>query len=277
MLIKKLIKKIGFKLSNIVISNNRFAGRIQAAVLFRTIPKDKNIRYLDIGSGTGHISLDLLKKGAKVISLDSSIEKVSIFNSKIKNSSFSSNSYSIVAKGEELPFKKETIELVICNSVLEHTDNDIEIIKEIDTVMKKQGVLAITVPNKEIRFAQRFQGVWKLLLKLNPSLKRIIFTKKFHNINSISQARFFLESYFNHIHLYTIESISDTIGDRFEIVSIDYYMQIFGAVSHDLLYSIRGMNYILPKIIMLFISRLDNIFFRNLNGKGFAIIFKKVR
>lgn len=53
----------------------------------------------------------------------------------------------VVAKGEKLPFKKETFDLVVSFQVLEHVSDPFKIINEIGRVLKKDGYLYLAFPN----------------------------------------------------------------------------------------------------------------------------------
>ena len=49
----------------------------------------------------------------------------------------------------DLPFKKLEFDLIICNHVLEHIDEDLKAMKEIYRVLKKGGVGILQVPIDE--------------------------------------------------------------------------------------------------------------------------------
>jgi len=45
-----------------------------------------------------------------------------------------------------MPFKENSFDLVLCNHVLEHVDNDIKALKEIKRVLKRDGIGIVQVP-----------------------------------------------------------------------------------------------------------------------------------
>ncbi|MDO8141246.1 MAG: class I SAM-dependent methyltransferase [Candidatus Brocadiales bacterium] len=52
----------------------------------------------------------------------------------------------IYASAHHLPFKKDTFDTVLCLEVLEHVERPLEVLKEIYAVLKKGGVLILSVP-----------------------------------------------------------------------------------------------------------------------------------
>ena len=58
----------------------------------------------------------------------------------------------LIADAHFLPFKDESFSQVVCTEVLEHLESPIQALREIKRVLKKKGVVFITVPNlTEIR------------------------------------------------------------------------------------------------------------------------------
>lgn len=51
-----------------------------------------------------------------------------------------------LAKGEELPFKGETFDLILSTQALEHVENPQKVIKEIHRICKTNGILFISLP-----------------------------------------------------------------------------------------------------------------------------------
>lgn len=137
-----------------------------------------NSRVLDLGSGIGLMLLSLKNMGAtEVIGLDRFIfpdEKENFFtinkfpglesiwqknNIKIKNGDVSN---------QKLPFKNESLDVVICEALIEHlADSPKELFKEVNRVLKKNGVFLVSTPNlatllKRIRFLFGRSPHWDL-------------------------------------------------------------------------------------------------------------------
>ncbi len=95
-------------------------------------------RILDFGCGPGG-NIDLLKKFGKVWGVDFSLEALNF----AKNKPFEELRRN---EPENIPFKDSEFDLVTAFDVLEHTENDLAIIKEINRVLKDDGFILLTVP-----------------------------------------------------------------------------------------------------------------------------------
>ena len=74
---------------------------------------------------------------------------------------------SVIGSGFHLPFKENSFDIVILAEVLEHLENPIEILKEINKVLKKDGRLLLTTPSSFSLY--RLIRFW--LLSKNPKNK----------------------------------------------------------------------------------------------------------
>lgn len=85
----------------------------------------KNESILDIGSGTCHNGELLIEKGYDITLLD------------VKNLSFVKNIKPIIYDGEIIPFKDNSFDISLLETVLHHTKKPIQIIKQAKRVSKK--------------------------------------------------------------------------------------------------------------------------------------------
>lgn len=100
--------------------------------------KKNNLKILDVGCGTGIVLLELNKYG-KTVGIDVSINSLKFCRRrKIENI--------LLSEAQELPFKKESFDLVMALDVIEHLDYDIQVMKEFKRICKKDGYLLVTVP-----------------------------------------------------------------------------------------------------------------------------------
>jgi len=98
-----------------------------------------NCLTLDIGCGTGSNLKILGSAGLNVIGLDQSIYALSLAKKKLKVPFVSGDI-------NNLPIRSNSVGLIIALDVLEHVDNDMNAIRELHQVLRKRGIIIITVP-----------------------------------------------------------------------------------------------------------------------------------
>lgn len=97
----------------------------------------ENPKILDIGCGTGK-NLEEFKQYGRTYGLDNSQEAIKFCQKRgLKNIK--------LGKAEKTPFKINSFDLITLLDVLEHTDDD-RALEEIYRILKKNGLLLITVP-----------------------------------------------------------------------------------------------------------------------------------
>ncbi|MBP9759478.1 class I SAM-dependent methyltransferase [Candidatus Dojkabacteria bacterium] len=102
----------------------------------------QNIKFLEVGCGLGYFSNKAFKMGAKVTGIDIGPKLVKINKKLTPKGTF------VVSSASKLPFKDNTFDVVLSTEVIEHVDNQKEALKEMCRVLKKNGVLVITTPNR---------------------------------------------------------------------------------------------------------------------------------
>lgn len=109
----------------------------------------KNMNVLDAGCGTGYGSLLLSQFAQKVTGIDISSESVEWCN---QHYSTQQNLKFIQASLDLLPFDDSEFDCIVIFEVIEHVNKDIQnkFLKEAKRVLKPEGVLVISTPNKEI-------------------------------------------------------------------------------------------------------------------------------
>ncbi len=111
----------------------------------------ENDLVLDAGCGFGRHSLEYLKRGARVFSLDMDMEsllKTRYVLAQLKEQIGPDASGFIVHSGDalNLPFRNDSFDRIICSEVMEHVTDDDRACRELARVLKKNGRIAITVP-----------------------------------------------------------------------------------------------------------------------------------
>jgi len=114
---------------------------------------------LDIAAGSGYVSVEMAKKGLKVIALE--ISEQSIKNLIEYKDTFSLNNLKpFLSKAEELPLRNESVDYVVANAILEHIFNERKAIKEWLRVLKPGGRIYTTVPLK-------YRYIWPFFWPVN--------------------------------------------------------------------------------------------------------------
>lgn len=108
----------------------------------KTIVKDKIV--LDIASGEGYGSYFLSKYAKKVIGVDISKETIKHAKSKYNNQ----NLEYIHGDVTNIPLEENIFDIVVSFETLEHHDKHEEMLKEVKRVLKDNGALIISTPDK---------------------------------------------------------------------------------------------------------------------------------
>lgn len=124
---------------------------------FRTI-KSKSV--IEVGTGSGYMAMSLAKLGAKVTACDITIKNLVAMKKLAESLGLKNNLSLVCCSADQLPFKKNSFDYFVLNSVLEHIPREKEVIKEIGRSLKRNGGLMITVPIK-------YKYIFPLLLPLN--------------------------------------------------------------------------------------------------------------
>jgi SAM-dependent methyltransferase len=121
-----------------------FASRTRAllGLLDRELAQN-NLRVLDVGCGAGNMILHLSRYGS-VVGIDNNPIPLEIAHQRGYDARLS--------QAEDMPFGDESFDLVTTLDVLEHSDDDLVILRECHRVCADGGLLAITVP--------AFQWLW---------------------------------------------------------------------------------------------------------------------
>jgi 2-polyprenyl-3-methyl-5-hydroxy-6-metoxy-1,4-benzoquinol methylase len=107
--------------------------------------KDKNV--LDLGCGVGSGSAVLIKKGASsVVGGDKSTDALAFFVKHYRQKDLSA----VCLSGDSLPFCSEKFDLIVAFEVIEHVDKYKTLLEECHKILKKDGVLLLSTPNKRV-------------------------------------------------------------------------------------------------------------------------------
>lgn len=187
----------------------------------------KNKVVLDIASGEGYGSFILSKKALEVIGVDVDFEAVNNANNKYLND----NLKYITGSAENIPLKTNSIDAVISFETIEHHDKHEEMLLEIKRVLKKDGLLIMSSPDKKYysdipKYKNKFHikelyfEEFEKLIKKHFKFSRF-YVQKAYNLNSIvadfvdfNKMTVYCGNHFNvlqeeNTHLYIITIASD--------------------------------------------------------------------
>lgn len=148
---KKQDKQYHEEKHTIVSYDRRITKKYQLEHKYYTVNKwiekmidEKTSLVLDFGCGTGSVTLQLLEKGIKTISCDASLGMLNELQRKAGARGL--KCICKVADVENLPFKNDTFEALVCTGVLHHLPDIKKAVKEQLRVIKKGGLLFIAEP-----------------------------------------------------------------------------------------------------------------------------------
>lgn len=103
----------------------------------------KNKKVLDVGAGTGRISLELFSLGAQVTALDVSEKILEVLKRKNKKIA------TVVGEAENLPFENESFDLVVSAFLIVHLKDPARFFDEVYRVLKPGGIFLVTNINQK--------------------------------------------------------------------------------------------------------------------------------
>lgn len=106
----------------------------------------QNYYVLDIGCGTGTLSLYLAARGNFVVGIDVSKKAIAICIRNANNLNLSRNISFLVSNFPHSSFKKK-FDLVICSEVIEHIEHDTVALKKIYELLNPKGIVILSTPS----------------------------------------------------------------------------------------------------------------------------------
>jgi len=120
--------------------------RVRASHVVRLLNPNPGDIILDAGCGIGVYSLEYVLKGAQVIGVDVSDERIRQAHTALKALGMIDQASFVIADICNLPMKNGVFNKISCVDVLEHIKNDLESVAEFKRVLEDRGVLVVHVP-----------------------------------------------------------------------------------------------------------------------------------
>ena len=137
------------RILGLVVGIHLQAERRRAEVTSSLLQPRRSDLILDVGCGDGYQMSFITKHVQHAIGIDTSFHKLKEGKRRVKEADF------IRAAVQKLPFQPETFDKVLCLELLEHLKDPSKALNEIDLMLKKRGILIVSVPYKErIRMIQ---------------------------------------------------------------------------------------------------------------------------
>ena len=131
------------------------AGRLRSDLAWenirRVLPGNASeCHALDVGGGTGSVSVRLAQLGFQVVLLDGSVEMLRIARQEAEACGVTPRISFCHADVSQLPriFDAEPFDVVVCHNLLEYTEDPSVIIRDIAHVLRKDGVFSTLVRNR---------------------------------------------------------------------------------------------------------------------------------
>ena len=149
--------------------------------IFSAVNKEEVNAYLDIGCGaTGYTVIEGAKRNNWVsFGVDISLEAMLRAKALAKKEGVEKKTAFIVCSAEHLPFKENTFNYVSAISLLEHIENDEDVIMGVAKIMKEYGFFYVCVPNT-------YRRMWLFLWPIYRYLDYKIGHKRHYSIEELS-------------------------------------------------------------------------------------------
>ena len=140
--VKVLSSEAGYDLAaEVYDENENYLNSFEQGELIPLLGPLAGKKVLDVGAGTGRLSLPLANRGASVTALDVSPKMLEL----IKNT----NIQTVVGDAESLPFADNTFDIVTAAFLIVHLSDPTRFFDEAYRVLKDGGILVVTNINQK--------------------------------------------------------------------------------------------------------------------------------
>lgn len=257
---KKWLKKIYEK---IVPSTTQWLPRYYTVL--RLIERGEGL-VLDASCGTGDITIELKKKGVKVIGINISEEEIMLARKKADEEGVKIDF--VIGDLTNAPFKDKIFSQIISLDTLEHIKDDDSVFQEFGRMLKRSGKLILSVPYGATNSAKLF---WeqRILRKLIPHF--LYSNTSFRGKSWLEATEEDTMKEMGHFRNYSIGKLKKKTAPFFRITHYEYALKKFSSIATDITYGIKGFSLLKPFIFFIAV-RLDHYFQKN--KKGYLLVCK---
>ena len=126
-----------------------YPSRLRVRCIMNELGNIRGKKVLDVGCEAGHVSLQLLRRGAYPVAFDLCKPALHTFKEKLGDNA--GQVAPLVAIAQAMPIRSGSMDAVVCTEVLEHAPYADICIKEMARVVKPRGKVVITFPNEKAR------------------------------------------------------------------------------------------------------------------------------
>jgi len=136
---------------------NETYSKWELELLLKSLGDIRGSKILDLGCGVGRVTMELLKAGAEVTSLDNSQKMLAITEDKAKAASLDKRLRCVKSDASENPLPDASYDVVICVGLLEHLPLQVrsKTLEHLDRVLMPGGASYIIVNNENSLFLRR--------------------------------------------------------------------------------------------------------------------------
>jgi ubiquinone/menaquinone biosynthesis C-methylase UbiE len=136
---------------------NETYSKWELELLLKALGDIRGSKILDLGCGVGRVTMELLKAGAEVTSLDNSQKMLAITESKAKAASLDKKLRCVKSDASENPLPDASYDVVICVGLLEHLPLQFrsKTLEHLHRVLRSGGTSYIMVNNEHSIFLGR--------------------------------------------------------------------------------------------------------------------------
>jgi ubiquinone/menaquinone biosynthesis C-methylase UbiE len=138
-----------------------FIKRTQESVVFSNLPDVNGWKVVDVGAGTGRLTIAFLQHGAEVVACDYSDEMLKVLQSKISTPALQTQK----ADAQDLPFADQTFHCALSFRMLMHVMDWKKALTELCRVSRDWVIIDFPPRRGFLRFAPLFHRIKKPFVK----------------------------------------------------------------------------------------------------------------